>query len=71
MEGRGLACEGAYIVFNNFRLTFIWLSKAVCYEGLIYLESDEREGQGGERGRGGEENMAKQSILFSNFFYEK
>ena len=37
-------------------------------QGLIFLESEERRerGLGGKMGRGGEENMAKQSIIFSN-----
>ena len=38
---------------SYFRLALIWLSKAVCYEGSIFLESKEREegGSGGERGK--------------------
>ena len=50
---------------SYFRLALIWLSKAVCYEGSIFLESKEREegGWGGRGVRGGEENMEKQSIM--------
>ena len=36
------------------------------------MESDKTEEQGGgERGRGGDENMAKQSIMFSYCVFKK
>ena len=50
-----------YRVSTYIRLALIRLSNAVCYEGLIFLEWDERE-EGGSQRRGGEEeklNMTK------------
>ena len=46
-------------------LIFAWLYKAVFYKG--FLKSVEREEwEGVERGREGEENKTKQSVMFSN-----
>ena len=59
-----------YRVFTYFRLDLMWFSKAICYEGMILFWSrtkGKRVGWGkGGIGFGGEENMEKQSIMFSN-----
>ena len=55
-----LFSPGPYMAF--------WLTALSATTGLFFLESDEREsgGRGIEGGGGGEENMEKQSIMFSN-----
>ena len=56
-----------YRVSTYFCLPLIRLCKAVCNEGFNFLKPNEREEAWEKSVRGLEENMVKQSIMFSNY----